>query len=308
MSRPGRDLAVVIVNYNTREYLDPCLAALPAALAGLDAETWVVDNASPDDSVNFVRQHHPEVNLIASPRNGGYAYGNNLGLRAAGFSSNATPCFRHALLLNPDTVPAPGSLARLVEFLDANPSVGICGPRVQRPDGSLDRACRRGAPTPLVCFYQLSGLSRLFPRSRHFARYNLTYLPEHQQSDVDAVVGACMLLRGAALQQVALLDERFFMYGEDLVLCLRVKAAGWRVVYYPAVELMHYKGRSTRKSSERMIREFYRSMDLFHEKHFAASTTPAVNLAVRLAVRIGCSLALARDLHRPPEARRVGST
>jgi N-acetylglucosaminyl-diphospho-decaprenol L-rhamnosyltransferase len=308
MTQPVRDLAVVIVNYNTREYLDPCLAALPAALANLDAAVWVVDNASPDDSVPFVRQHHPDVNLIASPRNGGYAYGNNLGLRAAGFSRGAGPAFRHALLLNPDTVPAPRSLAELVAFLDGNPNIGACGPRVHRPDGSLDRACRRGAPTPLVSFYQLSGLSRLFPRSRHFARYNLTYLPEHRQADVDAVVGACMLLRGDALEQAGLLDERFFMYGEDLDLCLRIKSRGWRVVYYPGVELMHHKGRATRKSSERMIREFYRSMELFHQKHFAASTPPPVNLAVRLAIRLGCTLALARDVRRRPDARRVGST
>ena len=308
MIQPVHDLAVVIVNYNTREYLDPCLASLPAALAELDAAIWVVDNASPDDSVPFVRQYHPEVNLIASPRNGGYAYGNNLGLRAAGFGVGAAAGFRHALLLNPDTVPSPGSLARLVAFLDANPDIGACGPRVHRPDGSLDRACRRGAPTPLVSFYQLSGLSRLFPRSRHFARYNLTYLPEHRQSDVDAVVGACMLLRGAALEQTGLLDERFFMYGEDLDLCLRIKSGGWRVVYYPSVELMHHKGRATRKSSERMIREFYRSMELFHQKHFAASTPRPVNLAVRLAIRLGCTLALARDLRRRPDARRVGST
>jgi N-acetylglucosaminyl-diphospho-decaprenol L-rhamnosyltransferase len=308
MTQAAHDLAVVIVNYNTREYLEPCLASLPAALAELDAAIWVVDNASPDDSLAFIRQRHAEVNLIASPRNGGYAYGNNLGLRSAGFGSGAAPAFRHALLLNPDTLPSPGSLARLVAFLDANPDIGVCGPRVHRPDGSLDRACRRGAPTPLVAFYQLSGLSRLFPRSSHFARYNLTYLPEHRQSDVDAVVGACMLLRGAALEQTGLLDERFFMYGEDLDLCLRIKSAGWRVVYYPAVELMHYKGRATRKSSEWMIREFYRSMELFHQKHFATSTPPPVNLAVRLAIRLGCALARARDVRRRPDARRVGST
>jgi GT2 family glycosyltransferase len=308
MTSPSLDLAVIIVNYNTREYLGPCLDALPNALAGLAATTWVVDNASPDGSADFVRARYSSVNLIASPRNGGYAYGNNLGLMAAGFDRGARPRFRHALLLNPDTVPPAGSISRLVSFIDASPDVGICGPRVQRPDGALDRACRRGAPTPLVSFYQLSGLARLFPRSRHFARYNLTYLPEYEQADVDAVVGACMLLRGAALAQIGLLDERFFMYGEDLDLCLRAKQAGWRVVYQPAVQLIHHKGRATRKSSRRMIREFYRSMELFHQKHFAPSSPAAVNVAVRLAVRLGCTLALARDACRPPEGRRVGST
>jgi hypothetical protein len=308
MGMTNGHLAVVIVNYNTREFLGPCLEALPAALGGLAAEVWVVDNASPDESAELVRERFPGVRLIASERNGGYAYGNNLGLRAAGFGvAGEEPRFRHALLLNPDTVAPPGSLERLVGFLEREPSIGACGPRVERPDGSLDRACRRGAPTPLVSFYQLTGLAKAFPRSRHFARYNLTYLPEDEQADVDAVVGACMLIRGAALQRAGLLDERFFMYGEDLDLCLRIRAAGWRVVYYPGVRLLHHKGRATRKSSERMIREFYRSMELFHRKHFAASTPGPVNLAVRVAVRAGCALALAKNGWRAPERRRVGS-
>ena len=310
MSVTQKDLAVIVVSFNTREFLGPCLEALPAALGGLAAETWVADNASPDRSADFVRAHFPDVHLISSPHNGGYAYGNNLGLKAAGFpeaSSSAVPPFRHAALLNPDTIPPPGSREQLVAFLDANPSVGICGPRVERPDGRLDRACRRGAPTPLVAFYQLTGLSKLFPRSRHFARYNLTFLPEDRQAEVDAVVGACMLVRGQALAAVGLMDERFFMYGEDLDLCLRVRAHGWSVVYVPAVRILHHKGRATRKSSARMIREFYRSMDLFHQKHFAASTPPPVNLSVRLAVRLGCTLALARNALRPPSHRAVGS-
>jgi N-acetylglucosaminyl-diphospho-decaprenol L-rhamnosyltransferase len=309
LESPRRDLAVVIVNYNTREFLGPCLELLPAALGNLSAETWVVDNASTDCSAELVRERFANVHLIVSRRNGGYAYGNNLALRAAGFGVpiGAAPRFRHVALLNPDTEAPPGSLAQLVRFLDTNPAVGVCGPRVERPDGSLDRACRRGTPTPLVAFYQLSGLARLFPRSRHFARYNLTYLPEDRRAEVDAVVGACMLVRAEALRVVGLMDERFFMYGEDLDLCLRVRAAGWSVAYEPAVRLLHHKGGATRKSSERMIREFYRSMDLFHQKHFAGRTPLPMNVAVRAAVRLACWLALTRNAARPPERRGVGS-
>jgi GT2 family glycosyltransferase len=306
--RPLGDLAVVVVSYNTREYLAPCLAALPAALGRLVAETWVVDNASPDGSAAMVRQRFASLHLIASDHNGGYAYANNLGLRAAGFGAERPARrFRHALLLNPDTVAPPGSLERLVAFLDANPTVGVCGPRVVRPDGSLDRACRRGTPTPLVAFYQLTGLARLFPRSRHFARYNLTFLPEDRQAEVDAVVGACLALRGETLGSIDLLDERFFMYGEDLDLCLRARQAGWQVVYYPGVEIVHHKGRATRKSSAPMIREFYRSMLLFHDKHFAATSPAALNAGVRLAVKLGCRLALLRDAARPAGRRGVAS-
>jgi N-acetylglucosaminyl-diphospho-decaprenol L-rhamnosyltransferase len=303
-----KDLAVIIVSYNTREFLGPCLEALPPALGGLTAETWVVDNASPDRSAELVRERFPRVQLIASPRNGGYASGNNLGLRSAGFGGVAQPApFRYVALLNPDTVPPPASLERLVAFMDANPSAGACGPRVERPDGTLDRACRRGTPTPLVSFYQLSGLAKLFPKSRHFARYNLTYLPEDRQARVDAVVGACMLIRGEALRRIGLMDERFFMYGEDLDLCLRIRAAGWSVVYNPAVRILHHKGRATRKSSQRMIREFYRSMELFHRKHFAPTSPRAMNLAIHLAIRLGCGLALARNALRPANRRAVGS-
>jgi N-acetylglucosaminyl-diphospho-decaprenol L-rhamnosyltransferase len=310
MNAPQRDLAVVIVSYNTREFLAPCLEALPAALGALSAETWIVDNASTDGSAEFVRKHFPQVRFIASQRNGGYAYANNLGLRAAGFGGTgpaAWPRFRYVALLNPDTLPPAASLEQLLTFLDADPSIGVCGPRVERPDGSLDRACRRGSPTPLVAFYQLIGLAGLFPRSRHFARYNLTYLPEDRQADVDAVVGACMMVRSEALERVGLMDERFFMYGEDLDLCLRIGACGWRVVYYPAVRVVHHKGGATRKSSDRMIREFYRSMELFHHKHFAASTPMPVNVSVRLAVRLGCAVALVRNTLRSPERRAVGS-
>jgi GT2 family glycosyltransferase len=303
-----RDLAVVVVSYNTREFLAPCLAALPAALGRLTAETWVVDNASPDGSAAMVQARFPTVHLIASGHNGGYAYANNLGLQAAGFGARQpTRRFRHALLLNPDTVPPPGSLERLVAFLDANPAVGICGPRVVRPDGSLDRACRRGTPTPLVAFYQLTGLAGLFPNSRHFARYNLTFLPEDRQAEVDAVVGACLAVRGETLRCIGPLDERFFMYGEDLDLCLRARQAGWSVVYFPGVEIVHHKGRATRKASSRMIREFYRSMLLFHDKHFAATSPGLLNAGVRLAIRLGCGLALLRNAVRPAGRRGVAS-
>ena len=309
-----RDLAVVVVNYESREFLAPCLEALPAALNGLSAETWVVDNASTDGSAALVREQFPSVRLIANSSNLGYGRANNQALEAAGFGLEgfASPeaqegGFRHALLLNPDTVPPPGSLKRLVELLDADPGIGVCGPRVVRPDGSLDRACRRGEPTPSVAFYQLSGLARLFPRSPRFARYNLTYLPEERQADVDAVVGACMLIRGAALRRVGLFDPRFFMYGEDLDLCLRIRRAGWRVVYAPSVSVLHHKGRSTRKATSQMTREFYRSMLLFHDKHFAPRSPALVNFGIHAAVHLGYLLALARQALQTPERRAVGS-
>ncbi|MBN1401189.1 MAG: glycosyltransferase family 2 protein, partial [Anaerolineae bacterium] len=209
------DLAIVIVNYNTREDLRRCLLSLRAGRGDLGTQVVVVDNCSRDGSAEMVRTEFPDVKLIPTDHNGGYAYANNIGLRAVGFDADAPPeaLPRYVLLLNPDTVLPPDALSAVVAFMDANPDVGVLGPKLVRADGSLDRACRRSFPTPAVSFYHLAGLSKLFPTSRRFARYNLTYLDEDQQADVDSVVGAFMLMRAQALECAGLLDEVFFMYG-----------------------------------------------------------------------------------------------
>ena len=240
---------------------------------------------------------------------GGYAYANNLGLRAVGYEGGASPDAlpRYALLLNPDTVLPPDALANTVAFMDAHPDVGILGPRLVREDGSLDRACRRSFPTPAVSFYRFSGLGRLFPKSPRFGRYNLTYLDEHVQADVDSVVGAFMLMRGEALEQAGLLDETFFMYGEDIDLCYRIKKRGWRVVYYPQVTVLHIKGAASRKASARAIMAFYDAMKIFHDKHYRAQTFFLVNWAIDLAIGGMKRWALWRDRMRPSGRKRVAS-
>ena len=185
----------------------------------------VVDNHSSDGSPEMVRREHPWVELVASQTNGGYPYANNVGLRAAGFGAGAlvSEMPRYALLLNPDTVLPPDALAQMVAYMDLHPDVGAAGPKLVRQDGTLDRACRRSFPSPLVSFYHMTYLDRLFPRSPRLARYNLTYLDEDIEADVDALVGAFMLIRREALEGAGLLDEAFFMYGEDLDLCYRIR-------------------------------------------------------------------------------------
>jgi N-acetylglucosaminyl-diphospho-decaprenol L-rhamnosyltransferase len=175
------------------------------------------------------------------------------------------------LLLNPDTVLPPTALVDMLAFMAAHPEAGIAGPKLVLPDGRLDLACRRSFPTPEVSFYRMVGLSRLFPRSRRFGRYNMTFLDENQVAEVDSVVGAFMLVRGEAIRQVGLLDERFFMYGEDLDWALRIKRAGWKVYYNPAVQVLHVKRAASRHSSKAQI-EFHRASRLFYYKHYAAST------------------------------------
>jgi GT2 family glycosyltransferase len=280
MTSPTVALLVVILNYNTRDLLRDCLSSLREQGA-VSFKTCVVDNASPDNSADMVATEFPEVELIRNPRNNGYSAGNNLGFRQFGFPDAARA--RHLMLLNPDTVVPPGALASMLAFLDAHPDVGVVGPRLLLPDGSLDKACRRSFPTPEVSFYRLTKLSRLFPKSRRFNSYNMEYLDEHVQTDVDAVVGACMLLRGEAVQAVGLLDEQFFMYGEDLDWCLRVKQAGWRVVYYPDA-IVHHVKRAASSSSPRARYEFQRAMWLFYKKHYARTTPMPVDLLVKIGL------------------------
>lgn len=283
------DLVVVIVNHDTREHLLACLASLRAGgLDGLAASVTVVDNASTDGSTTAVQREHPDVGVVENRENIGYAAANNIALRQAGFSDVPVDISgqghpRHALLLNPDTIVPPGALRALVAALDAEPDLGAVGPKLLKPDGTLDLACRRSFPTPEVSLYRFLGLSRLFPGSRRFGRYNLTYLDPDAPADVDSVVGACMLVRGRAIDQVGLLDETFWMYGEDLDWSLRMHRAGWRIGYRPQVVVWHEK-RAASRHSERASYEFQRAMWIFYHKHYERSTPTAVHLLVLAAL------------------------
>jgi hypothetical protein len=265
------DLGIVILNYNTRDLLRDCLASVLASKGDFSFEVCVVDNASQDGSAEMVAAEFPEVCLIKSPVNGGFAYGNNLGLRALGFGDVTRDTPAHALLLNPDTLVPPYSMVGLLEFAEMHPEAGVVGPKLLLMDGSLDLACRRGFPTPEVSFWRMIGLSRLFPSSPRFGRYNMTFLDPDETAEVDAVVGACMLVRAAAIEQVGLLDEAFFMYGEDLDWAKRIKEAGWKVFYYPEVVVHHVKRAASRHSPRAQI-EFNRAMRIFYNKHYADRT------------------------------------
>jgi N-acetylglucosaminyl-diphospho-decaprenol L-rhamnosyltransferase len=314
------DLGIVIVNYNVRDLLRDCLASVYDSRGEFSFEVCVVDNGSADGSADMVAAEFPQARLIRA-ENRGYAAGNNLGLRAFGFEEDpsrrsATPgppsaCSalppRYALLLNPDTLLPPAALAEMLAFMAANPQAGVAGPRLVRADGSLDRACRRSFPTPEIAAYRLLGLSRLFPRSRRFGRYNLTYLPPDVTTEVDAVVGAFMLLRGEALAGAGLLDERFFMYAEDLDLCYRLKQQDWQVWYNAAVTVLHYKGESSQQRSAVSNAHFYGTMRLFHDKHYKQHTFFLINWLIYAAVGLLGGWAAVRDRLRPAEQRGVAS-
>ncbi len=296
------DLGVVILNWNTRDLLRNCLNTALASTGGLKYRACVVDNASTDGSAEMVRAEFPSVELVESPANVGYAAGNNLGLRVLGFETDPARAPRHALLLNPDTEVPETALSGLVGYLDAHSQVGCVGPRLVLPDGSLDLACRRSFPTPAVSFWRMTGLSRAFPHSRRFGRYNMTYLDESQEAEVDSVVGACMLVRGAALAEVGLLDEHFWMYGEDLDWALRLRQAGWKVMYYPGVTVRHMKRAASRQNPRAQV-EFYRAMRLFFDKHYRRVTPLPLRWLVLSGIAIGDARSRLRlALHGPSPA------
>jgi N-acetylglucosaminyl-diphospho-decaprenol L-rhamnosyltransferase len=298
------DLTIVVLNYNTRDHLRECLLALRAegstslSRGSIAAELLVVDNASSDGSADMVAAEFPEVTLIRSPRNGGFAYGNNHALRQMRGSM--------ALLLNPDTIFARGGIARLREVMNQHPEAGIIGPKLIRPDGTMHLACRRSFPTPSVAFYRVSGLSRLFPHSPRFGRYNLTYLDPDLAVEVDSVCGACMLIRRPVIQRIGLLDERFFMYGEDLDWCLRARQAGWTVRYEPSIVVQHQHGAASRQRPVRTTFHFFRAMDLFYRKHYVHRYHPLVTGAVRTAIYAALAISVCRTLLTMPSQRRAG--
>jgi GT2 family glycosyltransferase len=303
------DLGIVVVNYNVRDLLRDCLASVYDSRGDFTFETCVVDNASCDGSAGMVATDFPQVRLIRA-ENEGYAAGNNLGLEAFGFgveqaSSLSKPHF--ILFLNPDTVLPPSALADMLAFMEEHASAGAAGPRLVREDGTLDKACRRSFPTPQVSAYRMSGLSRLFPKSPRFGRYNLTYLPEDLTTEVDSVVGAFMMVRGQTLIETGLMDEQFFMYAEDLDLCYRMKQMGWQVWYNADVTVLHYKGQSSRQRSTFANVHFYRTMRLFHDKHFKQQTFFLVNWLIYAAIELMGAWALLRDRLRPTERRGVAS-
>jgi GT2 family glycosyltransferase len=268
------DLGIVIVNWNTCAYLKRCLETVLASQGDFSFRVLVVDNASSDGSADMVRRDFPGVELIASQENGGYPKGNNLGLKALGYGGAgqvASDAPRYALLLNPDTEVPLTALYDMVQFMDTPPEIGVAGPKLVLEDGSLDLACRRSFPTPTVSLYRFSGLSKLFPKSKLFGRYNMTFADPEEEIEVDSVVGAYMQVRREAIQAVGLLDESFFRYGEDLDWAYRIKKAGWKVFYHPQVTVKHIKRAASRQSKKAQF-EFQRAMLIFYRKHYQAST------------------------------------
>lgn len=269
-------LSIVIVNYNVKDFLEQCLISVMKALKGLQAEILVIDNFSSDGAADFVRQKFPTIKLITNPENFGFARASNQGMELARGE--------YIALLNPDTIVQEDTFAKMLNFFNEHAETGMLGCKILNPDGSLQLACRRSFPTPWVAFTKLSGLSRLFPKSKLFGRYNLTYRDPDASYEVDAISGSFMMIRRKVLQDVGMLDEAFFMYGEDLDWCLRIREKGWRVSYFPATQIIHFKGESSKRAQFDSLKQFYQAMELFARKHFRSKNLLMPYWLLRVAI------------------------
>lgn len=271
-------LSVVIVSYNVRGLLTACIDSVVKASEGIDAEVFVVDNKSADDTVEVISRDYPWVHLINNKENLGFSKANNIAIRQSEGE--------YVLLLNPDTVVAEGTLRGVVEFMDQHPEAGGAGVRMHNADGTLAPESRRAVPTPLVAARKMLGFTK---------RYYMSNLPWDKPGKIEVVSGAFMMLRRKAIDQVGLLDEDFFMYGEDIDLSYRLLKGGWQNWYLP-LDIIHYKGQSTQKSDFRYVHVFYQAMLIFFRKHYSHLSF-FFTLPVKVAIYFRASLALA-DLIR----------
>jgi len=278
------DLSVVIVNYNVVFFLEQCLNSVFAASKNLNVQIFVVDNNSVDGSINMLKENFSSVLLIENKENVGFSKANNQAIKQAN-----SP---YVLLLNPDTVIEEDTFDKSIDFMNSNADCGGLGLRMLDGKGNFLPESKRGFPSPSVAFYKIFGLSYLFPKSQKFGRYHLGFLSEFEVNEVDVLSGAFMLLRTVTLEKVGLLDEQFFMYGEDIDLSYRIKLGGYKNYYFPETKIIHYKGESTKKSSVNYVFVFYKAMILFAKKHFSNKNANLFSFAINLAIYMRASLSL----------------
>ena len=275
-------LSVIIVNYNVKFYVEQCLVALQRAIEGIDADVYVVDNHSRDGSVDFLTKRFRDVNIISCNHNLGFARANNIAIRQSESE--------YVLLLNPDTIVGEQVIKTALDFMDSHPNAGATGLRMLKANGENAMESRRGLPTPMTSFYKMCGLCARYPKSRRFGRYYMSYLSWDEPVNIDIVSGAFCLLRREAINDVGLLDEDFFMYGEDIDLSYRLLKGGYENWYLP-LRILHYKGESTLKSSFRYVHVFYEAMLIFFRKHYSHLSL-LLSIPIKTAIYLKASVAL----------------
>ena len=275
-------LSVIIVSYKVKFYLEQCLLAVKKATAGIESEIYVVDNHSNDGSVEFIAERFPDINLISSNHNNGFSHANNIAIRQCSGE--------YVLLLNPDTIVGERSIKEVLKFMDAHPKAGGVGVKMLNADGSCAKESRRGVPTVATSFYKMTGLCACYPHSQRFAHYYMGHLPWDKSAQIEIISGAFCMLRHSALDKIGLLDEDFFMYGEDVDLSYRLLKGGYENWYVP-VEILHYKGESAHKSSFRYVHVFYNAMLIFFRKHYG-NKAAIISLPIKAAVVVKATITL----------------
>lgn len=281
-------LSVIIVSYNVRHFLEQALRSVRKALDGIEGEVWVVDNNSVDDSVRMVEEKFPEVRLIVNRDNTGFAVANNQAiLQSSG---------KYVLLLNPDTLVEEDTFQRCLAFMEAHPDAGALGVKLIDGSGKYLPESKRGFPSPWVAFCKTFGLSTLFPQSKLFNAYYMGHLSADETNPVDVLAGCFMFMRREALDKAGLLDEAFFMYGEDIDLSYRIQLAGYRNYYFPETKIIHYKGESTKKGTLNYVRIFYQAMIIFTQKHFTGKKAGLFIAMLQAAIWMRAGITLAKNL------------
>jgi GT2 family glycosyltransferase len=289
-------VSVVIVNYNVKFFLEQCLLSVRAATAGMDAEVFVVDNHSSDDSIEYLRPKFPGVTFIGNKDNPGFAVANNQAIRLCRGE--------YVLLLNPDTIIGEESIRTLCFFLDEHTDAGGIGVKMMDGHGVFLPESKRNFPSPWVSFCKIFGLSRLFPRSKVFARYSLPYLNPNKQHKVNVLAGAFMMIRHEALDKAGLLDEAFFMYGEDIDLSYRLVLGGYANYYIPE-RILHYKGESTKRDDISFVTNFYGAMRIFYKKYYPRSGW-LMSFLIKLAISLKVLGAiLTRSVKTKKKAKKI---
>ncbi len=278
------DISIVIVNYNVKYFLDQCLASVNKAIKGIEAEVFVVDNNSVDGSCKMIESKYPNVQLIANKENVGFSKANNQAIKKAKG--------KYILLLNPDTIVETDTLSKALAFMNEHDDAGALGVQMVDGKGKYLPESKRGLPTPAVAFYKISGLAALFPRSKTFGRYHLGFLDKDKTHKVDVLSGAFMLIRKTTLDKIGLLDEDFFMYGEDIDLSYRITNSSYNNYYYPEARIIHYKGESTKKHSVNYVFVFYNAMIIFAKKHFSKKNAKLFSFLINAAIYFRALLAL----------------
>ncbi|MCG6186447.1 glycosyltransferase [Maribellus maritimus] len=270
------ELSVIIVNYNVKHFLEQCLHSVLKASKNISTEIFVVDNNSVDGSVQLIPEKFPEVEFIVNKKNLGFSKANNQAIKKAKG--------KYILLLNPDTVVEEDTFEKVIEFMDFHADAGGLGVKMIDGKGNFLPESKRGLPTPWVAFYKMFGLSGLFPKSKKFGKYHLSFLDENKIHEVDVLAGAFMVLRKTVLDKIGLLDETFFMYGEDIDLSYRITKAGFKNYYFPKTTIIHYKGESTKKGSLNYVKVFYNAMNIFARKHFSGGKADIFSLFIHFAI------------------------